>query len=409
MLRCRYHKFFTLIGVAVFSGASNFININLGLYRIFPQELFYFLTSLLMIWVLFQSSAGKKVMIAIFTDGLGYTCNFVFLPLIQYISKNLIERPVFYDLAYRLCDILTILLYSSILEWVGRKYSNLHGEITMAENLFLLILCFFTRQTVIYYGCSQFQHNNTLISNIMATAVAAGGVSLITFSSYYADRKLSLLLANEKNGILEKRIAAWQGEEKQLAGFRHDFKNHMLCLKNLLSMNKNQEAVKYLDCITGTVNSFYPEYSSGNAYADAVIREKLALARTWEIRLETDLIFPASDLINPADLCIILSNALDNALEACRKLTGQTDNPIIKAASCVRSSFLIIEITNPVPYARKLKTTHLHSTKEEPHLHGIGLSNIHDAAKRCHGTVELSISEGVFHFCVMLPLFPPSL
>lgn len=409
MLKCRYHKLLTLIGVAAFSEVSSIININFGLYRIFPQELFYFLTSLLMIWVLFQSSTGKKVMITIFADGLGYTCNFVFLPLIQYISKNIMDGPAFHDLAYKLCDILTILLYSAILEWIGRKYSNLHGEITMAENLFLLILCFFTRQTVIYYGCSQFQHNNNLISNIIATAVAAGGVSLITFSCYYADRKLNLLLANEKNSILEKRIAAWQGEEKQLAGFRHDFKNHMLCLKNLLSMNKNQEAVKYLDCITGTVNSFYPEYSSGNAYADAVIREKLALARTWKIRLETDLIFPASDLINPADLCIILSNALDNALEACRKLTGQTDPPLIKAASCVRNSFLIIEITNPVPYARKLKTNQLYSTKKEPHLHGIGLSNIRDAAERCHGTMELSISEEVFHFCVILPLFAPSL
>lgn len=348
-------------------------------------------------------------MIAIFTDGLGYTCNFVFLPMIQYISKNIIDGPAFHDLAYKLCDILTILLYSAILEWVGRKCRNLHGEITMAENLFLLILCFFTRQTVIYYGSNQFEHDNTLISNMIATAVAAGGVLLITFSSYYADRKLSLLLADEKNIILEKRIAAWQGEEKQLSGFRHDFKNHMLCLRNLLSMKKDEEAIKYLDCITGTVNSFYPEYSTGNAYADAVIREKLALARTWGIRLETDLILPASDLINPTDLCIILSNALDNALEACRELSGQTDTTLIKAASYVRNSFLIIEITNPVPYTRKLKNNHFRTTKEEPHLHGIGLSNIRDAAERCHGTLDLSISEGVFHFCVMLPLFPPSL
>lgn len=407
-MKCRYPKFLTFIGVVAFFKASSLINITCGLYLVFPQELFYFLTSLVMIWVLFQASAGKKVMIAIFTDGLGYTCNFVFLPLIQYISKNIIDHSAFYDLAYKLCDILTFLLYSAIFEWVGRKCRNLHGEITMTENLFLLILCFFTRQTVIYYGCNQFQHNNTLISNIVATAVAAGGVSLITFSSYYADRKLSLLLANEKNELLEKRIAAWQGEEKQLSGFRHDYKNHMLCLRNLLSMNKSEEALTYLDCITGTVDSFYPEYSSGNAYADAVIREKLALARTWGICIETDFILPTSDLINPSDLCIILSNALDNALEACQKLTGQTDTPLITASSYVRRSFLIIEIKNPVLSTQNLKASLFQSTKEEPHLHGIGLSNIRDAVECCHGTLELSVSEEVFHFCAMLPLFPPS-
>ncbi|MDF2887930.1 MAG: hypothetical protein K0R23_2315 [Lacrimispora sp.] len=407
MLKCRYNQVLTFIGVAIFNEASNFININCGLYRIFPQELFYFLTSLIMIWSLFQGSAGKKVMVAIFTDGLGYTCNFVFLPLIQYVSKNIIDQPSIYDLAYKLCDILTILLNSAILEWVGRKCRNLHGEITMTENLFLLILCFFTRQTVIYYGLNQFQYNNTLISNLAATGVAVGGVSLITFSSYYADRKLSLLLANEKNIILEKRIAAWQGEDKQLSGFRHDFKNHMLCLRNLLSMEKNKEALNYLDCITGTVNTFYPDYSSGNPYADAIIREKLALARAWEIRLDTDFIFPSTDLIDPTDLCIILSNALDNALEACRRLTGQTDEPLITALSCVQRSFLIIEITNPVPDIQNRNTSPFRSAKEEPHLHGIGLSNIRDAVERCHGTLDLSISEEVFHFCVMLPLFPP--
>jgi hypothetical protein len=409
MMKCRYPNFLTFIGVVAFFKASSLININCGLYLVFPQELFYFLTTLVMFWVLFQASAGKKVMIAIFTDGLGYTCNFVFLPLIQYISKNIIDHSAFYDLAYRLCDILTFLLYSAIFEWVGRKCRNLHGEITMTENLFLLILCFFTRQTVIYYGCNQFQHNNTLISNIVATAVATGGVSLITFSSYYADRKLSLLLANEKNELLEKRIAAWQGEEKQLAGFRHDYKNHMLCLRNLLSMNKSKEALKYLDCITGTVDSLYPEYSSGNAYADAIIREKLALARAREIRLDTDFLFPSSDLINPFDLCIILSNALDNALEACQKLIGRTDSPLITAVSSVQRSFLLIEITNPVPHTQNQNTSPFRSSKEEPHLHGIGLSNIRDAVDRCHGTLDLSISEELFHFCVMIPLFPPSL
>lgn len=389
--------------------ASNFININCRLALIFPQELFYLITSLIMIWVLFQASAAKKVMLAIFTDGLGYTCNFVFLPMTQFISRYIIYDPSAYDLAYKLCDILTSLLMAGILEWVGRKCRNLYNDITMSENLFLLILCFFTRQTVIYYGWNHIQYNNTLLSNMIATAVAVGGVSLITFSSYYADRKLSLHLANEKNSMLEKQIAAWQGEEKQLSGFRHDFKNHMLCLRNLLSMNKNEEAFNYLDCITGTFNTFYPDYSSGNAYADAIIREKLALARAWEIRLDTDFIFPSSDLINPSDLCIILSNALDNALEACQKLTHRNDLPVITAVSCVQRSFLMIEITNPVPHTVSPGISPFQSSKEDPHLHGIGLSNIRDAVERCNGTMDMSVSEELFHFCVMIPLFPPSL
>ncbi|WP_434084419.1 GHKL domain-containing protein [Lacrimispora xylanisolvens] len=68
----------------------------------------------------------------------------------------------------------------------------------------------------------------------------------------------------------------------------------------------------------------------------------------------------------------------------------------------------MIEITNPVPHTANPCISPFLSSKEDPHLHGIGLSNIRDAVERCNGTMDISISEELFHFCVMIQLFPPS-
>lgn len=347
-------------------------------------------------------------MIAIFTDGLGYTSSFVFLPLIQYFSRQFLDHSMLHDLIYKLCDVFTILLYSLLLEWVGKKHHNLQGDGTMEENIFLLVLCFFIKQTVIYYGNSQIKSSHALSSNIMASAVAIFGIALILYSFSYADKKLGLLIEKQNNSLLKHQLAAWQQEEKQLSGFRHDFKNHMLCLKNLLVMKKNEEAINYLDCITDTVHSFYPDVSSGNVYADAIIKEKVALAKAWNIKLEADFIFPSSEFIPYIDLCIILSNALENALEACQKRSGKATPPTVLASSCIKRSCLFITIENPSPYGKIITGGFPRSTKADPHLHGLGLFNIRNAVSRCHGIMDMTVSSDIVQVTVMLPLYPPS-
>lgn len=403
ILKARFSKIMTLLGIAVTQGLVNFININCGLYKVFPQQVFFLLTTIFMVIALFQSDIGKKVMIAIFMDGLGYTSSFIFLPLIQYAAKKMVDHSLLFDLLYRLCDILTLLFFAVVLEWVAKKYRHLQGEITMEGNFYLLILSCFIKYSVIYYGTSRMDSDNSLWTNILISIVAITGVILLLFSLYYVDRRLILALEKQQNLFLEQQMAAWKEEEKQLSAFRHDFKNHMLCIKNLITNGKAFEAGEYLNSITQTVNSLSPHISTGNVYADAIIREKLVLAQAKGITLETDLIFPSFEMLAPMDLCIILSNALDNALEACTKLS-KDDIKTIKAVSYVRHSCLMIEIKNPMPCLYVEKSSLFQSTKKDSKFHGIGLANIQQAIERCNGTLVLSTENKIFHFSAMLPL-----
>ncbi len=343
-------------------------------------------------------------MLSIFMDGLGYTSSFIFLPLIHYAAGNMEDRLVS-SRFYILCDILTLVFCAIVFEWIVKKYRNLQGDIPPEGNLYLLILSFFIRQSVINYGISRMDSlSYSFEAAITITITALAGAALLIFSVYFVDRRLILALAKQQNAFLENQMTAWREEEKNLAGFRHDFKNHMLCLKNLLRSEKNAEAEEYLSSITDSMNVLSSGISTGNVYADAILREKMALAHTGGICLTADFIFPPAEMLSPLVLCIILSNALDNALEACRKLPKEGPERIIQANSYVRHSCLLLEIKNPIPPSLKKEAWLFKTTKKEPQFHGIGLSNIRNAVEHCQGTLELTVTEENFHFCAMLPL-----
>jgi sensor histidine kinase YesM len=406
MLKPRFHFITTFFTIMIFYRLVDYINIDMRLYQAFPQEIFFILTSMCMIIIMFKGTVGKKIMVCIFMDSLGYISSFIFLPLSALLSREVINNELLYNRVYAVCDVLTLILYSLILVWVVRNYRNLKGEISIAENLYLLILSFFIRQSITYYGNNLINSESSLTDSLLVTLVAIAGTLLLISSLYYVDRRLKLALAKQKNSFLEKKITIWQEEEKQLACFRHDFKNHMLCLKSLLQDNKVTETMEYLNALTHSEYTVFSSISTGNVYADAVLREKLLLAGNKNIKIDTDLILPPTPLIPALELCIILSNALDNALEACQRITGENLKHVIKASSYVRRFCLFLEITNPVHEDLRNNNGFFQSSKKEKELHGIGLSNVRKAVENCNGTLSLSVSEGIFYFSVMLPLTP---
>lgn len=404
MLKPKYKPAITYGGLAAASALASFVNVKCGLYLAFPQEIFFLLVSAAAIFCLYDGGKGKKVMLAIFMDGLGYTSCFLFLPAIHYAAGFVSRDTLLFQQLYCLCDVLNLLFCGAVYEWISRKYLNLQGDISLEADLYLLLLSFFIRQSVIRYGNSLMELKDYgAASALSITLAAAVGVALLLFSLYYVDRRIVLALTGQQNDFLLKQIAAWKETEKELSGFRHDFKNHMLCLKSLLHSGRTEESLTYLEAITDTVNSFSSKISTGNPFADAVFMEKAAAAKARGILLETDLILPPADFLSPLDLCIILSNALDNAIEACQRLPKESGLKKIRAVSYVRHSCLMIEIENPLPPGTPSQEP-FQSSKAEKRLHGIGLSNIHQAVDRLHGSLKLTAENGSFHFCAMVPL-----
>ena len=182
--------------------------------------------------------------------------------------------------------------------------------------------------------------------------------------------------------------------------FRHDYKNHMHCLKLLLDSDKIDDAKKYLDSISGSPAMNQTSFKSGNTIADAILNDKAAIAAHENFRLTFSGVI--SEKVSAFDICTILSNALDNSLEACRRLK-QGEERYIDVTCMLKNDMQMISISNP----SDTDDPELKTSKEDKEEHGLGLYNIKRTVDKLDGTVNIPQTSPVFVLDVMFRIKMP--
>ena len=168
-----------------------------------------------------------------------------------------------------------------------------------------------------------------------------------------------------------------------LREFRHDYKNHMICLQSLSNNKQYDEALSYVKSITNQEILDSNKFFSGNQIADAILTDKNELAQKNNCKIIFD--GSVSDEISVSNLCTILSNALDNSIEACSKI--DSDETQIIDVKCVASELIqIIRISNPNLDNNAVTET----SKADRKNHGFGLSNIRRTVERMDGQMIIS-------------------
>lgn len=201
------------------------------------------------------------------------------------------------------------------------------------------------------------------------------------------------------SSLLEKQIDMQldyynklEKKNSELREFRHDFKNHMLCLQSLIDNHDCEEASQYIQKITNRSYSEPAEFYTGNKIADAILADKSALASEFNAEISFDgEIF---DGISAPDICIILSNALDNAIEACSKISHTNKSISVK---CIFSKGVqIINISNPTVDTDNITENSFHTTKDDKDNHGYGLYNIKKTVDMYNGMFSINCTGGIF-------------
>jgi len=224
----------------------------------------------------------------------------------------------------------------------------------------------------------------------------------------------SLLLINRNNqlakkivGLLTKQVETQIDHYKELSSFdnelrsfRHDYKNMLLCLRILIEANETEQALEYIENVHAMAPEREQAFDSGNYIADALLNAKNKDAAKHNARITFDGFIPTMN-INTVDLCVILSNALDNAIEACSKIGGEKS---ISIESKIENRFWFINIQNPSPSQVLVIGNSIKTSKDDKELHGYGLNNIERVIQRCGGKLNLSCANGVFVFDAALKL-----
>lgn len=183
---------------------------------------------------------------------------------------------------------------------------------------------------------------------------------------------------------------------------RHDLKNHILSLKGIASNGTREELLAYLDRMTDSIEESTYISISKNSAVDAVLNEKLFYAQRAGIATQFDITPLDGTSFAPMDICTIISNALDNAIEACEKLGEESEKYIELKISDIGDE-MIISVKNPVAGALQKNANGLFNTdKPDKESHGLGLKSIKSTAKKYGGEMLTKIDNGTFNLIVRL-------
>ena len=184
---------------------------------------------------------------------------------------------------------------------------------------------------------------------------------------------------------------------------RHEMKNHLAYIHILFEKGENERLEEYLKEVSRETENLFSFVECGNDVINAVMNHMMTQAKAENITLEPQLIVPPVLPYPETELCSLLSNLVENALEAAEK-SGEK-NPVVTVGIRPQQDYLFIHVTNPVnskiSNRRHLK---LQTTKEDARMHGYGTKIIQNIAVKNQGSVRYDIENGRFVADVMLYL-----
>ena len=192
---------------------------------------------------------------------------------------------------------------------------------------------------------------------------------------------------------------------KEIKKIRHDYKNHLITIKELLEQKKFPQVSSYLAGLEESLNKTDSFIDAKNPVVSALLTYKRAVCRQNQILFKYHLEY--EDIpVAPIDLSILLGNLLDNAIESCMKIEPASLRIIRFAIGCYDSRITIV-CSNPYKelYPRtkhSSEDTKFLSSKSDKNNHGLGLMNIREITEKYNGTMDINTADNIFTITLCL-------
>lgn len=211
---------------------------------------------------------------------------------------------------------------------------------------------------------------------------------------------------------IDKRIAAYQREliethyqevdnmYRKMRGWRHDYRNHIQAMK-VMAANGNMDGITaYLDELDTDLNTVDTVVKTGNAMADAILNSKISLAQSKSIAVHCDAHIPVKLQMSELDLCCILGNLFDNAIEASLSLPESERQ--IRVYMDMKGTQLYISFTNFTSGRKLNRFGNIFKTSKGDD-HGFGLVRIDNIIERLGGYLSRNSEDGAFTTEILIP------
>ena len=212
--------------------------------------------------------------------------------------------------------------------------------------------------------------------------------------------------------LIDRRIAAYQRElidthyqevenmYRQIRGWRHDYRNHIQVMKAHAAAGDMDAIKHYLNELETDLATVDTVIKTGNKMTDAIVNSKISLAKAKNIPVRADAHIPVSLTISELDLCVIVGNLFDNAIEA--SLALPEDKRMIRVYMDMKGTQLYMSFTNFTATGKLQKSGRIFKTTKGAG-HGFGLLRIDDIVARYGGYLSRNSEDGAFTTEILLP------
>ena len=261
---------------------------------------------------------------------------------------------------------------------------------------FLFLLLFIVSIGLLLFLTYKYQETSIYISFLIATIFLLAENNQIFMRKSYEESATEY-----QNKILDKQVEEVQNIYLTMRSWRHDYHNHLQKLKAHIMMNQIKEANQYLNELEIDLDNVNQLVESGNINLDAILNSKISLAIKNKIQINYKAIVPKKLTIADIDLCVLIGNLIDNAVEACEKIKDDRLK-FTRLYIGVFKQQLYISVSNSTNEIIKKLDDEYITTKRGNHGHG--LKRINNIVNKYGGFINRQNEPGVFVSEVLLPL-----
>ena len=362
-------------------------------------------------YILLKGTIFEKVFVSIILDITALLASYMSLNLIGLISgsstEDLIETR-------GLIRILTIFIAKVVLFEVTRVILHIKGrtKFSFEFNETLVISFVFVITLIIGFGIFRENLNAGVPSDSPISLFIGIGLIAINVFTYILMKRISdknlerekLLLDKAQNEIYFAQLTEYEKQFNEMHKIRHDIKNHLQCIAALISESNDEKAMLYIDDIIENKLDFgYNHINTGNKVVDAVINMKLLQCKKDKI-ITVVHINKFDTYVEDTDMCALLSNIFDNAIEASRK---ESEHKEIQIEIMPKKGYVNIVIKNAISSSVLEKNPELKTTKSDTTIHGVGMRSINEIVKKYDGMLDFFEHNYFFISDIWLPLKNP--
>ena len=184
-----------------------------------------------------------------------------------------------------------------------------------------------------------------------------------------------------------------------MRSIKHDMKNHLMVTLSYLNDRDSESAKQYISQILNKLNAVHSYIDTGNSLLNHILNDKLSMAREKGIDVKAEIENLDFEAMESVDFSALLSNLLDNAIEACEK----EESPEMSVMIFRKKEYDTIVVKNKVSESVLDSNPNLVTSKEDKEEHGKGVARIKQISDKYNGMSDFYEEDGFFVACAFIP------